>query len=73
MMNIDHNKYITKVTEKHNNLYEQNSWVPNFLKRLSSFALLTISNYTLFNYTIITIHKVFHGESVSSIEITLSK
>lgn len=44
-MNIDHNKQlITKVTDKHNNPYEQNSWVLNFLKKVPSFALLTISN-----------------------------
>ena len=62
-MNIDHNKqHITKITDKHNKPYEQNRWVLNFLKKLPSLALLTINNETLFNYTTITLHKVFHGE-----------
>jgi hypothetical protein len=61
---------ITKVTDIHN-LYEQNSSI--LPQKVPSFVLVNTSNYTLFNYAIITTHKVFHGEPASSFERMLLK
>lgn len=61
---------ITKVADIYN-LYEQNTF--KHPQKITSFALVNISNYTLFNYAIITTHKVFHGESATSFESTLLK
>lgn len=61
---------ITKVTDIHN-LNEQNS--SKLPQKVPPFALVNISNYMLFNYAIITTHKVFRGESAMSFESTLLK
>lgn len=61
---------LTKVTDIHY-LYEQNS--SKLPQKVPSFALVNISNYILFNYAIITTHKLFHGESATSFESTLLK
>lgn len=61
---------ITKVADIHN-LYEQNT--SKHPQKVPSFVLVNVSSYTLFNYAIITTHKVFHGESATSFENILLK
>lgn len=56
---------ITKVADIHN-LYEKNT--SKHPQKVPSFVLVNISNYTFFNYAIVTTHKVFHCESATRFE-----